>query len=294
MLKSTLIFLFLFLLIGTVQAQEKSISLEDLSQITFTDSTIFKIELKTGSIVVGKIVKSNSRSFQILSEDLGVIEVLKDNISGIIVTNTESIIEKTVDKSDKIEMAGAYHNLVTNTGYNVPKGEGYLQFTQIFLVSGGYGISKNFSISGGMSVFPGAKFEDQLFFVLPRASIQVVKNVNLSAFVMPITVGGEKTVLWGASSTFGSRDRNFTVGYTSGNDLEEASLLNFSGVFRVSRKVALLSDNLLGIDKNADNVFVGSLGIRLIGANGAFDFGMLLAEDFEGYPIPFISYNFRL
>ncbi len=277
-------------------AQERY-SIADLEKIAFTDSTIFKIELTDHSVIVGKLIRNRSDHFVILTENFGSVVVRKNKISSIEVLQGKPKQNQADDSRGYPYMVGGYRNLISSNGFNLEKGEANIQFTELFFVSGAYGITNNISITGGMSFVPGLEFSEQVFFVLPKFSVEIVNKWNASAYVFPLFNDGGTITLYGIANSYGSRDKNITLGYTGSFDETEIGLMNFSATYRTGRKFALLTNNMIPIGSSVEfdlNTTLLSVGGRLIGENGSFDFGFVFVPEAEGFPLPLASYTLRL
>ena len=270
----------------------------EIDKINLSDSLVFKIELVDRTTIIGKIVKHEMDFIEVKTENLGVIVVKKNKIVEI------GVFEETDQESNGYKpgarfqrMVGGNQYLLSNSAFNLEKGEGNLRFTELFFISGGYGITKFLSVSAGFSFVPSEPFSEQLFYVMPKASFEVLPWINVSAQLMPIFLAEDQTTLYGFTSTFGSLDRNVSLGYTGFFEEPGAGLLNLSGIYRFNQWFAVISNNLIAVGNEVEEEFsntVYGIGARAMGKKNSFDFGLIfLPENGGDLPLPYINYTLR-
>jgi hypothetical protein len=101
-----------------------------------------------------------------------------------------------------------------------------------------------------------------------------------------------------AAFTVGDGNRNFTLGggraFVTDDQLNYAK---FSGTLRVSRRVALISNNIVGYSTdNGETTYFGMQGVRILGRTGDLDLALAYTdESFRvGFAIPYLGFSFRL
>lgn len=292
--KLTLILICALFLTNIAQAQQNI----DLKNVKVrSDSTdeifLYQIVTKSGSTIIGEIQQVQSNSITVLTKDLGTVNLALSQIDSIDVYDAKN-------NPAKRYMVGATHYLIApTTPYGLEKGEINLQNSEIFLMSAWLGISKYFTLGGGFSVIPGISFGDQLFYLVPKVSIPVTPNINLSAQYTQILLSEiDNTSLLSFSAAFGKRDRHVSIGYTTplfadGDDVAfDAALINIGGVYRAGNKFAFLVDiNLPSVDTD---IGIYGFGARYIGRSSSFDFGFLTNSEIQGIPFPWFNYTLRL
>jgi hypothetical protein len=211
--------------------------------------------------------------------------------------------------------------LFSPTGRPLAKGAGYFSDHYVLFPGIAYGLTDNFSIAAGMSVLPGYGLGEQLFYISPRLGKQFSENLAVSGGAVYAS-GGEglnnDDVSAGfAMATFGRPDRSVTVGggvlrtvetrtearFVNGRviyDTREAAshtpALLVGGVSRLSRRIALVSENwlILHDDFNIkEQPF--ALGVRFLGDRLSADVGVILIGEAldDGFPIPWLSVSYH-
>jgi hypothetical protein len=189
------------------------------------------------------------------------------------------------------------------TGRTLRKGEGYFADIYLFFPGVAYGLTDNITIGGGMSIFPGLDFGEQLFYVTPKIGFPLAEKVDLAASLMlfripdvddddaPQTVG----VVFGTMS-LGTDDASLTGGVGFGmvdGDMADRPAVTIGGEYRLARRASLVTENwiLPGVD---DPLI--SFGVRFFGESIAVDLALfnVLNEDaiFPGIPYVDFVWNF--
>lgn len=299
------LFIALACFIPQLASAQKSINIEALDNLEIGEDYQFIIKLKTGSVLVGKILDHDDESISFKSHDLGQITVLKSTIQNIILENIDADAEiagMTNEPRPKRDMIGKQHYLINSTAYNVDKGEFNLRFTEIFLVSATYGINKYLSVAAGMTFIPGVEIPEQVYYIKPKLTVPINPLITASAHVMPIWIADNQGTLFNGTFSFGTEEKNLSIGYTSSFQAPEAILLNLSGVLRIGKRLALVTDNIFPLGENVDadlEYSFYSIGTRFLGYHGSFDFGFLAIpafyteSDIVAIPIPIVSYTHR-
>jgi hypothetical protein len=156
--------------------------------------------------------------------------------------------------------------------------------------------------SVGSSVFDGANF-----LLGVRGGGQVLPWLHLATgvqgLILPLFTrgaGGGFPLggLVSGTATFGSRDRNLTFAAGMPFSLAGPStaerlgppLLNLDGNLRISRRVALMTENWLYLDFNGNSggwILINALGVRLFGAHFSSSLGLMLVANNRGLVVPF-------
>jgi hypothetical protein len=185
------------------------------------------------------------------------------------------------------------------TGRMLAKGDGYFSNHQLFFLSATGGLADRFTLGGGLSVLPLDNFADNLFFLTPKLGVVQSDNVNVAVGALVGAVGmgeshGGTGGLGYAVATFGSPDASVTVGGGAGfgNDVASTPIFMLGGETRLSRRVALVTENYL--TSSADNPIV-SYGLRFMGEKIAVDLAFInvLGENAIFPGIPFVDFVFH-
>ncbi len=269
----------------------------DMDQVETIESDYEKefvqIFMKDGTIYKGYRRKDQDESQYIVYTDLG--KIMYDN------SQVEQI--KIIDES---QMRYFDHPLssryfLSPTAIPLRKGEKFYSNQNIFLNSFQYGVSKNVSIGAGFETI-------STFFLLtptPFANVKVSfagsQNFHYGGGLLVGGVFGQliDEYEYFASPygvlTWGDRDKNLTlgggVGFVSG---ERFSYMNISGTLRLSRRLGLISNNLVGFDNiGGGSEFIGFQGIRIMGRNIDVDLALALTPVLIDFNIvlPYIGFS---
>ena len=241
------------------------------------------------------------------SELLGMIESENDSLI-FFITNAglELSIDRAMIKEQKI-MEGEWSGdtflrkdpnqtrlLFSPTGRTLSAGEGYFSAYEIFFPFLAVGITDFITLSGGVSLFPGA--EEQVIYIAPKVRVLHLENFDLSGGVLYCHVDEEDFGIFYGVASVGSSKASFTLGlgwgYADGETAESPAVM-FGGEIQLSNSVKIVSENWKLPEE--DNLFL-SFGLRFFGEHLAADFGLVTTTgETEGFPfLPWIgfAYNF--
>lgn len=258
-----------------------------------SDSTEVQLTTKSGNVFIGKIVEENDQEIKIQVRDIGLITILKSEIKEMV------RLAPSPDKDQLWPYQFQSSNYFTSSSaYGLRKNEGYYQNVWILFNNVSYGLTDNFSMGlGTMAIF---FFTDSApFWVTARYTTPIVEN-KFHAGVGGVVGSAEDTsfgYLYGMT-TFGSRDRNLTLGVGSAFGEGEFSdlLFNINGTFRVSAKFYLMMENYI-IQERKNFKFDTSLtfiGGRSIIGRASLEYGLLMSNDFEFLGIPLLGVTLPL
>ena len=266
------------------------------------DSTkMYKIELNDGSVFIGNILHNDSVNIVMRTSSITKLEIPISKI-------------KRKDELDKSNLKnGSYwfpnphatRYLYGPSAFNLKKGEGYYQNTWIVLNSFNTGITNNISIGGGLEFistfgsFASGSFEP-IFFITPKVGFKVAEKLHAGSGILYVTTpnfgSGNRSGLGIAYGigTYGSLDHNITGGIGWGfveGKFQERPIITFSGMTRISKKTALVTENwLIPTD---DYYGVYSYGIRFFGEKMAVDLAFINNPDIAEIliiGIPYVSF----
>jgi hypothetical protein len=184
------------------------------------------------------------------------------------------------------------------TARSLNAGEGYFSDYMIFFPFVAVGITDFASLSGGVSLIPGA--ENQMVYGNLKFTLFQNENVGICAGLFYMTVfeysaGG---VAYGIA-TIGSNDKAITLGlgngFTGESGFSENPIIVAGGEFTVSDGLKIISENW--IPANGDEAIL-SFGFRFFGENVAGDFGLITVSSFlsesRGFPfIPWLGFTYN-
>jgi hypothetical protein len=275
--------LLLFLLPFLLQAE----ILPDSVSVDSSKVDIVKIVLKDGSVLIGEIISEDDTQLTIQTRSGIKSEVPKVEISKRSIV-TDKIVEGQVWDSDP----NATRLFFSPTGRPLNKGEGYFAIYELFFPFLAVGLTDNFTLAGGMSLFPGA--DDQLFYVAPKYAFLNTENTHVSAGVLYLRVPDVSEgagIIYGVG-TFGSNDKALTAGLGfgfAGDEFADKPLLTIGGEIRTGQHTKLISENWIFPGEGA----LISGGLRFFGEKMAGDFGFMVPTEGDVF-IPWLGfvYNF--
>ena len=287
------------------------------SQPATPDTTTRRIvHTRDGSTLVGRVVSEDSTAVQIETSS-GVLTIAQSNVLSI----------TTVRPSDMHE--GEYWFPDPNrtrlffapTGRMLDRGEVYYMNTYLLLHSFVGGLDKYVTVGGGLALIPGVDPKDWVYYFTPKIGVYQSNSLNLAVGgligFLPIDVsdGPDESagfgILYGVA-TEGGPNGSVTAGLGygySGTSFSQRPVFMLGGERRVSRRVALLSENYLYVAKGTGvcipesctlssraNGLV-SYGVRFLGEKLSVDFaffngfGQDVGLTFPG--IPYLSFGVK-
>ena len=255
-----------------------------------TDTTLYKIETMDDNEYMGTIVEQDQTKVVLKTKQLGLITIQKIDIKEMIVVQPEKIV------SGKywFDNPQASRYFWQPTGYGLKKGEGYYQNIWVLFNQFSVGVTDHFSVGAGLVplfMFGGAPTPVWVTpkFSLPSKNEKFSLGVGVLAgsvlgvehYYYDYTTGisdtrktNENFGITYAIATFGSRDRNVSLGlgygYSKGKWGSNPSV-SFSVLQRISDKGYFVSENYI-----INNVGLLSLGGRRIINKVSLDFGALI------------------
>jgi hypothetical protein len=287
MRKLRLLFILFLFLARTGFSQEAADSLK-----------LHNIETNDGNTYLGVILSETGDSLTIKTEKLGILHLAK----GDIITDKE--LKSVIRNKGRYWLPNPQSSRYfwAPNGYGLKKGEAYYQNIWVLYNQVSVGLTDNFSLGGG--IVPFFLFPEGVtpVWIVPKFSIPLVKEkVNLGTGAFLGTVIGEDTGIFGllyGTSTFGSRDKNMSIGVAygfAGGEWMGRPLINLSTMVRTGPKGYFISENyFLPIGDQVAAVI--SLGGRSIIRNLGLDYslwipigadiGRFIAFPFLGITIP--------
>ena len=218
--------------------------------------------------------------------------------------------EKTSDTNEKwfaSPKKGTY--VLGPSGLPLEPNEFNYQNNFIIINTLNYGITNAVSVGGGFELLSAA-FGHPIYYLNPRVAIPFKEDLHLGSGILflsapTIDIDGTSIdvskyydlgIVYG-SATFGSSDRNVTLiaGYGLLNSkLTNRPTISLSGVYRLTSRIALISENWLIPD-----YYIISYGMRLMTRRIAFDFTLINNHEFYangtfGIGFPFVSFMIKL
>ncbi len=210
------------------------------------------------SEIKGELISENDKEIVLSSETLGMLTFQKSEVRRII----------RLDEKGRIANPNPTRYFIGQSAYTLNKGEGYYQniYGLINLVS--YGITDRFSALVGtelVSLFSGSP----IIFTNLKYGIPISDKLNAAASFSYLTAAGDLGIDLNLGSlnallTYGDKEHNVTfgTGYALANgEINNTGLLTIGGMTRISKRLALLTENYVLLSE--DDALISG-GIRYI------------------------------
>ena len=253
-MKQQIIFLFFMVVICARSANGQQPS----------DTTLYRVETADGNVYVGEVLIRNDSIIKLNTANLGEVTIQQSDTRSILALTEGRMVNG--EYWEEYPQSGRY--LFQPSGYGLRKGEAYYQNFWVFWNQLSVGFSDYFTAGIGivpLFLFAGAPTP---VWVTPKFSFPVVENrINVGAGALAGTILGEREASFGIAygvSTFGSRDKNFSVGLGygyAGGDWASSPTITLSGMLRTGRRWYLLTENYY-IGSAGDNILLLSAGGR--------------------------------
>lgn len=273
------------------------VSLTTFAQHTPVDTTSsVRIEMLDGTVLLGSI---KSRGEGVLS--ITTISGVEANVPLNQIKEMTTIDRASIHKGEYwFENPNATRYLFGPSAFNLKKGEGYYQNTYLLLNSFNYGVTNHFSIGGGielLTLFNGVP----AFVLTPKFGFQTGPKTALGGGILYANLGdlGDRSnfgIAYGVI-TKGTVDKNITVGLGWGvvdNEFSSRPIITFSGMTRLSKKMALVSENWIVPAAIYYPLF--SYGIRFFGEKMAIDLAFINNPDIASeivIGIPYVDFMIK-
>lgn len=251
-----------------------------------------KVVLKDGSEFVGHIIAKDTEKVVFRTPSVDRLEIPLGQIERM------EEVEGSSMKSGRywFPNPNATRYLFGPSAINLKKGEGYYQNTWVLLNSFNVGVTDYFSIGGGFELIStfatmgSSEGWQPVVILTPKVGFKVKEDFHLGSGILYLNVPGvdfedsgpDRTGLGIAYGigTYGSFDHNVTFGAGWGfiqDEWADRPILTVSGMTRISRKTALVSENwILPVDGYYG---IYSYGIRFFGEKLAVDLGFINNAD---------------
>lgn len=246
------------------------------------DTTLtYQVETTDGNVFVGKLLSRNENAIVLKTENLGVLTIPFKTVKEL----KEVTAQKIVDGDIWPDNPHASRYFYLPNGYGLKKGEGYYQNTWVLFNQLSYGITNNFSM--GVGIIPAFLFgtNGAPVWLTPKFSFPVKQDKwNIGAGAILATYLGEKSsnVSWiGMTygvSTFGSKDKNFTVGAGfafAGDEWANTPVISLGGTIRTGKRHYFLTENYFFFG-NGEAAAMIWLGGRFASRHLAIDYGGII------------------
>lgn len=251
------------------------------------DTVKYRIETDDGNVYMGSIVDQKPGYILLKTANIGMITVQFDRIVKMErITSLEQKEGKKRMKEYSRPQETTYH--FTPNGYGLRKGEGYYQNSYLFINQFYVGITDYFSLGGGLVPVP---VDGTPVWVTPKFSVPIVKDkINMGVgSVNAVTLGtdSESFGMFYTNVTFGSRERNFSIGAGKGyNDgFEEGFAFSVSGAYKLGENMYLITENYA-----ISGISIGTVGGRYVWPGVSAEFSIIYFYEYDYFiPIPYIG-----
>ena len=247
-----------------------------------------------GSRLIGRVVESGADSVRFKTK-VGVITIAVGQIKKIKLVPKETVASGEY----RFPNPNTTRLFFAPTARMLGKGRGYFADYYLFFPGGAYGVSDRFTVAGGFSLVPGIGFDDQIYYLAPKAGFSAGPRLDLAGGLLVVRIpdeNGTAGVLYGVA-TYGPPDASLTAGLGYGfvdDELADKPFAMLGGEKRLSRSIAFVSENWVfpGVDQP-----IASYGLRFFGEQISVDLALFtpLGEDFLFPGIPYVDfvYNFK-
>ncbi len=227
-----------------------------------------RLTLNDGSTLIGKITAVGDEDVTFQSS-MGEMTIKKENIKSI-----EEMPESSY-KGGKYWYPNPNQTrlLIGPTARTLPPGKGYLFDIMIFFPGAAIGVTKNFMISGGGSIFPGV--DDQLLYFIPKIGVGINEQLDVAASVVVLYLLDEAAFLGMGTMTFGEPDYSLTAGLAlawTDEELQDEPAWTIGGEYRFARRLSLVAEGWYIPGTDGAKMFMPA--IRFFGEQMTLDFGM--------------------
>ena len=226
----------------------------------------YSVELRSGNAFIGVLQAASDQELEFATKDLGVVRIQRGNLKQLVLLTAGQAAKGYDDVGNGTRLFFA------PTARNLRRGEGYLQNSEVFLLSANYGLTDNFSMGAIASFIPRAG-SDNFFGLTPKVSFASSENVHLGGGALVLFVGGGAGGVAYGNVTYGSADHNFTAGlgygFTGGGGFSSTPVLLLGGSTRVGRRISLLDETYIlraRAGSGSATLVAGVAGVRVAGS----------------------------
>jgi hypothetical protein len=236
-----------------------------------SEKKIYRITLKSGEVIYGRILERSSSSITIISEMFGQLAIPQKKIKEL--TRYNERLNKEFDEETRITSG---FNFITPTAYTLRKKEYYLSSKYLFYNQVNYGITDHLQVGGGVELLSTFFGNSPTYFVSVKGNKRFKDSWKVSANVFYANGNLLRdNALIGSivTTTYGSTKNNVSVGggmVYHENKLQQKPIITFSVLKQITDKISFISDNFYVPFFSEDPYF--SYGLRIFGEEIAIDF----------------------
>jgi len=247
-----------------------------------------KITLLDGTVINGELLRTQADT--LLVQTPGGLQIRVPDLQIASIGELPGVIHAgAFQRTDPNNM----RLLLAPTGRTLPAGQGYFTDYYLFFPTLAYGVTDFLSISGGISILPGAS--SQLGYAGFKLTWPVSSQVGLATGVSHLMIPEDvkDATLAYAVATFGSRRSAVTLGaglpFTTSDAVEPVLLVGAET--QTSNSIKLLTENWI-FTGTVEPQALFSGGVRFFGERLAVDLALFSSEEFfeEGSGFPFVPW----
>jgi hypothetical protein len=256
------------------------------------EGRVSQVVLCDGSTLNGRVVDVTPTTVRFLSS-IGETTIPRASIAAVRLVPLTSVHDGQVWPEDPSRTRLFF----APTGRMLRTSEKYFSDAYVFFPSIQVGVTDQFTIGGGMSLFPGVGLDEQIYYLTPKLGLYSSPNVNVAVGALlagaqvisdetpvgigygVVTLGDENT-----SATIGSG-----FGFSRGNTSSTAVLM-LGGSSRVSRSIALVSENYLTTERDASVLLSG--GVRFMSEHIAVDIALFGGKGISTV-VPYVAFIYK-
>jgi hypothetical protein len=259
---------------------------------TTPEGRVSQVVLRDGSTLNGRVVEVTSTTVRFVSS-LGETAIPRASIVAVRLVALTSVHDGQVWPEDPSRTRLFF----APTGRMLRQSETYFADAYVFFPSVQVGVTNQFTIGGGMSIFPGVGLDEQIYYLTPKVGLYSSPNVNVAvgALVAGAQVISEQTPVgigYGVV-TLGDENTSATMGtgfgFSRGNT-SSTGLLMLGGSSRVSKSIALVSENYFTTERDASILVSG--GVRFMSEHIAVDLALFGGKGINAV-VPYVSFIYK-
>ena len=277
---------------------------------------VVTITLKDGGTLVGTVVQEDETSLTLRTASGAELKLPREAIGSRELRGATLRPPASTSFSDPNDS----RLMFAPTGRPLGKGNGYFSDHYVLFPGFAYGLTKNLSVAGGVSVVPALGISEQVFYVSASSAWKLGDKTSFA--LGGLYAGGPDEDIRGGAALFGiatvgPSDRSLSVGlgwlaareeeyvYDSRGEfvetrsewrLREAPVVMLGGSLRVARNLSLVSESWLILGKDFDlSQQPFGLSLRFFSGRISADVGFVLVADIldEGFPVPWLSFSYH-
>lgn len=251
------------------------------------DSTV-RVTLRDGSVLYGQLVRRDADSVVVVGA------AGRHAVAASVVTDIRNAGTEHRDASGNPEYwlpnTNATRLLFGPTGRTLARGRGYFGVHELIVASVNVGVTNRIQMGGGTFIIPST----DIWILIPKLGIYQGERLNISAGALYGGAGGESGGIAYGVGTWGSADNSVTLGVgqgITGAKIEGKPVIMAGAERRISRRVALVTENYIIQGEKASSEGIIMLGARFLAERFTLDFALMNVATDPVFPgIPYVAF----